>query len=119
MRDEPQERSPTMTSSLTVRLDSRSPLRSVAPVSASLLAMVDLRGGPGGDLILSWTEKPGVREKIIGRAEVARLERLDRAARLAESRSQGPAIVEAWTALSTALFELLDGPERALGQRIA
>jgi tetratricopeptide (TPR) repeat protein len=80
--------------------------------------MVDLLAEPGGDLLLRWTDAPGDGNKTIPRAEIARLQRLTDAVSLAENRGQTTAIVEARTALSSALFELLDGPERALAQRI-
>jgi hypothetical protein len=64
-------------------------------------AMVDLRQGPGGDLILRWIEAPGARDKIIPRAEIARLKRLADAVSLAENRDQTNAIVATRTALST------------------
>ncbi|KYF73026.1 hypothetical protein BE17_36145, partial [Sorangium cellulosum] len=86
---------------------------------APLPAMVDLRLEEGGDLILSWTEAPGARSKTLRRDEIARLRDLANTVSLAESAGQSAAIVKTRTALSAALFELLDGPERALGQRIA
>ncbi|WP_159397190.1 tetratricopeptide repeat protein [Sorangium cellulosum] len=85
----------------------------------SLPAMVDLRLDPGGDVILSWTEAPGARNKALRRDEIARLQRLADAVSLAEASGQSAAIDSTRTALSAALFELLDGPERALAQRIA
>jgi tetratricopeptide (TPR) repeat protein len=84
----------------------------------SLPAMVDLREDPGGDLILSWTETPGARNKAVSRADVARLRRLADAVSLAESLLDDAAIIKSRADLSQALFDLLDGPERALGQRI-
>ncbi|WP_437738072.1 tetratricopeptide repeat protein [Sorangium sp. So ce1335] len=81
-------------------------------------AMVDLRLDPGGDVILSWTEAPGARNKILRRDEIAHIQRLADAVSLAEASGQSAAIVSSRTALSAALFELLDGPERALAQRI-
>jgi tetratricopeptide (TPR) repeat protein len=89
------------------------------PTMTSLPAVVDLREDASGDLILSWTEAPGARKKTISPAELTHLRKLADALSLAESREYGPAIVDARTALSSALFELLDGPERALTQRIA
>jgi tetratricopeptide (TPR) repeat protein len=88
-------------------------------MEALLPAMVDLREDPGGDLVLSWTEAPGARNKAVSRAEIARLRELADKVSLAESVGDGAAVVKACMALSTALVELLDGPERALGQRIA
>ncbi|WP_437311698.1 tetratricopeptide repeat protein [Sorangium sp. So ce388] len=85
----------------------------------SLPAMVDLRLDPGGDVILSWTEAPGARNKLLRRDEIARLQRLADAVSLAEASRQSSAIDSTRTALSAALFELLDGSERALAQRIA
>ncbi|AGP37134.1 hypothetical protein SCE1572_23205 [Sorangium cellulosum So0157-2] len=81
--------------------------------------MVDLRLDPGGALILSWTEAPGPRNKAVRPEEIAHLRRLTDAVSLAESQRESVAIVETRAALSAALVELLDGPERALGQRIA
>ncbi|WP_437728926.1 tetratricopeptide repeat protein [Sorangium sp. So ce861] len=88
-------------------------------MSRSLPAMVDLRLDPGGALILSWTEAPGPRNKAVRPEEIARLRRLTEAVSLAEGQRQSVAIVETRAALSAALVELLDGPERALGQRVA
>ncbi|WP_437942307.1 tetratricopeptide repeat protein [Sorangium sp. So ce341] len=88
-------------------------------MSRSLPAMVDLRLDPGGALNLSWTEAPGPRNKAVRPEEIAHLRRLTDAVSLAESQRQSVAIVETRAALSAALVELLDGPERALGQRIA
>ncbi|KYF50068.1 hypothetical protein BE08_29895 [Sorangium cellulosum] len=81
--------------------------------------MVDLRLDPGGDVILSWTEAPGARNKILRRDEIAHIQRLADAVSLAEASGQSAAVLSTRTALSAALFELLDGPERALAQRIA
>lgn len=108
-----------MPSSLMARLDLRSALHTMPPTMTSLPAMVDLREDASGDLILSWTEAPGARKKTISPAEITHLRKLAGALSLAESREYGPAIVDARTALSSALFEMLDGPERALTQRIA
>jgi hypothetical protein len=80
--------------------------------------MVDLRWEPGGDLILSWTDAPGARSNVITRAEIGRLQQLADAVSVAENGGRTAAIVASRTVLSTALYELLDGPERALGQRI-
>ncbi|WP_437916936.1 CHAT domain-containing protein [Sorangium sp. So ce302] len=88
-------------------------------MAALLPAMVDLQLDSGGDLILSWTEVPGARNKILRRDEIERLLRLADAVSRAESAGQSAAIVSTRTALSAALFELLDGPERALAQRMA
>ncbi|KYG04189.1 hypothetical protein BE21_48170 [Sorangium cellulosum] len=88
-------------------------------MSRSLSAMVDLRLDPGGALILSWTEAPGPRNKAVRPEAIAHLRRLTDAVSLAEGQRQSVAIVETRAALSAALVELLDGPERALGQRIA
>ncbi|KYF87988.1 hypothetical protein BE20_02825 [Sorangium cellulosum] len=88
-------------------------------MSRSLPAMVDLRLDPGGALILSWTEAPGPRNKAVRPEEIAHLRRLTEAVSLAEGQRESVAIVETRAALSAALVELLDGPERALGQRIA
>ena len=73
---------------------------------------VDLRLDPNGDVILSWTEAPGARNKLLRRDEIARLQRLADAVSLAEASRQSSAIDSTRTALSAALFELLDGPER-------
>ncbi|WP_437718791.1 tetratricopeptide repeat protein [Sorangium sp. So ce448] len=88
-------------------------------MAAPLPAMVDLRLDPGGDVILSWTEAPGAGNKVLRRDEIARLQRLADAVNVAESAGQSAAIDSTRGALSAALFELLDGPERALAQRIA
>ncbi|WP_437339154.1 tetratricopeptide repeat protein [Sorangium sp. So ce394] len=88
-------------------------------MSRSLPAMVDLRLDPGGALILSWTEAPGSRNKAVPPEEIAHLRRLAEAVSRAESQRESVAIVETRAALSAALVELLDRPERALGQRIA
>ncbi|WP_441286359.1 tetratricopeptide repeat protein [Sorangium sp. KYC3313] len=88
-------------------------------MAAPLLAMIDLRLDSGGDVILSWTEAPGASNKILRCDEIAHIRRLADAVSLAEAFEQSAAIVSTRTALSAALFELLDGPERALAQRIA
>jgi tetratricopeptide (TPR) repeat protein len=87
-------------------------------VVTSMPAMVDLREDPGGNITLSWIEAPGAHKKVVAPVEIARLRHLAEAVSLAESRELPDVIVEARTALSTALYVLLDGPERALAQRM-
>jgi tetratricopeptide (TPR) repeat protein len=105
-----------MSSSLPTPLDLRSTPRTMSRMSTSLPAMVDLRGDPGGGLSLSWTEAPGARDRAVLPTDLARLHALADAVALAEGREHG--IVAAREALSSALFDLLDGPERALRRRI-
>ena len=91
----------------------------VSGMGASSIAIVDLHFEQDRSLTLHWTEAPGARNKAIPAAEVSRLRASVDAIELAESRGDSAAIVQTRAALSTALFRLLDGPERALGQRIA
>ena len=91
----------------------------VSGMGASSIAIVDLRMEQDRSLTLHWTEAPGARNKVIPAAEIGRLRASVDAIELAESRGDSAAIVQTRAALSTALFRLLDGPERALGQRIA
>lgn len=108
-----------MTSPLVAaHLDPRPAPRTLSRMS-SLPAMVDLRWEQSGDLLLSWNEAPGARNKRISRADLEQLRRQADAVGFAESREQSQAIIETRTALSSTLYELLDGPERALGCRIA
>jgi hypothetical protein len=104
-----------MTFPLPVRWDTP---RTMSAMTSSLPAVVDLRWTSSGDLLLNWAEAPGARNKPVGRAEIARLQVLVDEVGFSESRREGVAILATRTRLSEALFELLDGAERALGQRI-
>ena len=84
----------------------------------SLTRMVDLHAHPGGDLRLAWTDTQGADARTLRRAEIVHLQKLVDALGLVENRGRAGAIVEARTALSAALFALLDGPERVLTQAI-
>lgn len=84
----------------------------------SLTRMVDLHAHPGGDLRLAWTDAQGDDARTLPRAEIVHLQKLADALGLVENRGRAGAIVEARTALSAALFALLDGPERVLTQAI-
>lgn len=79
---------------------------------------VELCLNPGNELSTAWLEAPGERARTIDPATIARLDELARTTAEAEGRREPGAILVARRELGGALFEVLDGPERALSRRL-
>lgn len=81
---------------------------------------VDISADSDGSLAIRWAQAPGQQARAISADDAAHLDQLVEAVTAAESKRprQGGAIAAAHATLGRALFELLDGPERALTRRL-
>ncbi len=71
-----------------------------------------------GALSIAWLEAPGERSRPIAEELADRLDALAAATSEAERRGDSGLIASSRRALGLALFELLDGPDRALARRL-
>ena len=96
------------------------------PSSSPLSFFVDISAAADDALSVRWAEKPGHHERVIPSPERARIDALAEAVYAAESidpcgldAAKRPGAIERTRlALGRALYDLLDGPERALAQRL-
>jgi hypothetical protein len=96
----------------------RANARTMPHMPTSLPALVDLVWDPAGALEVRWPEAPGAARRVVDAAELGRLRGLANSVQSAEVWGPPPNVEPTRRALAEALAALLDGPERALAQRL-